>query len=406
MKQIHQFAYTIQFIDDNGRALELAKESASVYNQALDLFWQNLDNDIFLSKFDLQKYVDVPRKLLHSDAYLGALQLAHTAISTYFSALKVYKETPDAFTGQPMPPKEHKNTQMIIFKKSAIRYKENYLLLSTGDRQNPLKFRWNIDKGLPVYATITWNKESGWQLNLILEKEQNIHEFVSNRLMAIDLGIKRIATLFDEEKVITISGKIIMSLNRLRNKITAETRVKLDRLDKHSRQYKKIRRANRRVVKRIKNKIKDILHKYSRTIVNHCIANGIGRIVVGDCSDIHNETNLGKKNNQKVQQNPEQKLLKYVKDKFEVIGGVVETTPEAYTSRTCPSCGNVLKRSPAGRTFRCQCSFEYDRDGVGAINIHKKVSFGQLCCLDVVGGLAPPIGLRFKPNRDCLVHGS
>jgi putative transposase len=397
--------------------LELAKESASVYNQALDLFWQNLDNDIFLSKFDLQKYVDVPRKLLHSDAYLGALQLAHTAISTYFSALKVYKETPDAFTGQPMPPKEHKNTQMIIFKKSAIRYKENYLLLSTGDRNNPLKFRWNINNGLPVYATITWNKESGWQLNLILEKEQNIHEFVNDKLMAIDLGVKRIATLFDENQVITMSGKLVMSLNRLRNKVNAETQNKLSRLDKHSRQYKKIRRANRKVVKRVKNKIKDILHKYSRTIVNHCVENNIGKIVVGDCSDIHNGTNLGKENNQKVQQSSEQKLLHYVKYKFEDIGGTVEKVSEAYTSRTCPMCGNVLKNTPNSRVFKCcQCSFEYDRDGVGAINIHKKVSFGQRSCLDakkvsfgqrscldVVGGLTPPIGLKYHSNRDCLV---
>ena len=400
----HQFAYTIHFEDQNGKILNLAKESASVYNQAIDVFWQNLDNDKFLSKFDVQEQIDIPRKLLHSQSYQGSIQLAHTAISTYFSSLKEYKKNSNPFSGKPRAPKEHKNVQMIIFKKSAIRYKENYLLLST--KEEPLKFRWNIDKGLPVYATITWNKESGWQLNLILEKEQDIHEFVSNRLMAIDLGIKRIATLFDEEKVITISGKIIMSLNRLRNKINAQTRAKLDRLDKHSRQYKKVRRANRRVVKRIKNKIKDILHKYSRTIVNHCIANDIGKIVVGDCSDIHNETNLGKKNNQKIQQNPEQRLLKYIKDKFEVIGGVVETTPEAYTSKTCPLCGNVLKRSPAGRIFRCQCSLEYDRDGVGAINIHKKVSFDQLDWLNVVGGLTPPIGLKFKPNRDCLAHGS
>lgn len=402
MEKITQFSYNIHIQDNDNIILNLAKESAQVYNQTLDIFWQSLDNNIFLSKFDVQKYVNIKRELLHSDSYIGSIQLAHSAVSIYFNIIKKYKSNPSNFSGCPRQPKKHKNIQMIIFKKSAIRFKNGYLLLST--KNKPLKFKWNINKGLPIYATITWKKETGWQLNLILEREQNIVQFVEDKLLAIDLGIKRIAATYDKDRVILYSGKLIMSLNRLRNKINGETQSKLSGLDKHSKRYKKIKGANRRVARRINNKIRDILHKYSRVIVNYCIDNKIGTIVVGDCSGIHNEPKLGKKNNQKVVQHPEQRLLSYIKYKFEDIGGVVKTTPESYTSRTCPECGLVKKTSANGRIFKCQgCGLEYDRDGIGAINIYKKVSCGEQNELQVVGSLTLPIGFVYKQNRDCLI---
>ena len=414
MKKLTTHSYNINFTDSNDTCLNLAKESAQIYNQTLDFFWASLDNDSFLSKFDLINQVTVPRTLLHSQSYQGSIQLAHTAILIYFNIIKKYKSNPSNFSGCPRQPNQHKDIQMIIFKKSAIRFKDGYILLST--KEQPLKFRWDINKGMPIHATISWQRTTGWQLNLVLEEEKDLVEFVENKLLAIDLGIKRIATTYDLDRVILYSGKIIMSLNRLRNKINGETQVKLSGLKKHSKKYKKIKRANRKVAKRINNKIKDILHKYSRTIVNYCVENEIGTIVVGDCSSIHNAPNLGKKNNQKIVQHPEQRLLRYIKYKFEDIGGIVETIPEAYTSRTCPVCGMIKNHSPSSRIFKCQgCGFKYDRDGVGAINIYgkkvscddelqAKVSFGlDLSRLDVVGGLTPPIGWIYKSSRDCLI---
>ena len=404
MKSNHTF--TIQIKNENNSILSLAKESARVYNQSLDIFWANLDNNQFILSNDIEKLLTVQRTLLHSQSFQGSIQLASTAVQIYFKILKEYKKNPNKFSGCPRQPKEHKSIQMIIFKKSAIRFKDGFLLLST--KNEPLKFRWNINKGLPVYATITWKRETGWQLNLVLEREQDVVQFIDDKLIAIDLGIKRIAATYDLDRVILYSGKIIMSLNRLRNKTNAETQSKLSGLNKHSRKYRKIKSANRRVARRINDKIKDILHKYSRTIVNYCVENDIGTIVVGDCSGIHNDPNCGKRNNQSIVQHPEQKLLSYIRYKFEDIGGIVKTIPEAYTSRTCPYCGLVKKTSPNGRIFRCKgCGFEYDRDGVGAMNIYRnKVS----CCekrsfeRQVVGGLTPPIGSVYKQNQDCLVR--
>ncbi len=407
MEQITQRTYAISLTDNKqGRLLSLAKESAEVYNQALDIFWEEFNKGKFLSPFDLQKYVNIPRSLLQSDSYIGSLQLAHRAVSTYFAAKAAYERDPSNFTGKPMPPVEHKITQLIIFKKSAIRVRGRFLLLSTNDRKAPLKYRWDPNLGTPVFASISWDPRKGWRLNLIIEKTVDICSYVEDKILAIDLGIKRIATSFDGDQVVTYSGKIIQSLVRLRNKINAETRSKLDSLEKHSLRYKKIRRANRKVVRRIEDKMKDVLHKTSRTIVNYCEDRGIGTIVFGDCSGTHSSPNLGKETNQKVSQGAEQRLLRYVRDKFEVTGGKVQKKPENYTSRTCPACGSVKNRSPQGRIYRCKCGYEYDRDGVGAINIHRKVSFGEnwqsQFFLNVVGGLTPPLGWRYAPGQNCL----
>jgi len=86
-------------------------------------------------------------------------------------------------------------------------------------------------------------------------------------------------------------------------------------------------------------------------------------------------------------------MLEY---KAELRGMTVETTGEAYTSQTCPNCQE--RHKPSGREYRCTaCGFEHHRDGVGAINIRVK----YLGSAPVVGVMASPTGLRFKPHAKC-----
>uniref|UniRef100_UPI0036F1B106 zinc ribbon domain-containing protein n=1 Tax=Nostoc linckia TaxID=92942 RepID=UPI0036F1B106 len=51
------------------------------------------------------------------------------------------------------------------------------------------------------------------------------------------------------------------------------------------------------------------------------------------------------------------------------------------------------------RTYKCQCGFEFHRNGVGSINICKK----YLGCfyVPVLGVMASPTGLRFHPHLQC-----
>ena len=69
----------------------------------------------------------------------------------------------------------------------------------------------------------------------------------------------------------------------------------------------------------------------------------------------------------------------------------VELQDEAYTSQTCPACGE--RHKPTGREYRCKCGFRYHRDGVGSWNIRAKYlgDFGS----PVVGAMASPTGVRY-----------
>ena len=47
---------------------------------------------------------------------------------------------------------------------------------------------------------------------------------------------------------------------------------------------------------------------------------------------------------------------------------VIETN-EAYTSKTCPECGNIHKKLGSAKIFRCPtCGYEEDRDIHGSKN--------------------------------------
>jgi len=57
------------------------------------------------------------------------------------------------------------------------------------------------------------------------------------------------------------------------------------------------------------------------------------------------------------------------------------------------------KTDHKNRNYECKkCGFRYHRDGVGAINIYRKYTGGNLL---VVGLLACPTGVRFKEHLCC-----
>lgn len=398
--------YTQKIYDP--RLFYLAKESGQVYTQALIFFHRVLrKKNIFLSEKSISKFVSskVKREYLHSQSYQASYQKFLDNLKSFYKAKKAWVKNPLKFSGKPKITRKRKFFQPIQFKQSAIKFKNNHLELSLCKGLEPIKIKWTNKLSLPKFVVIRWDSSKKyWQLNCVIEKEVKKESLDLTKTLAIDLGLKRIATSFDGSNSITFSGKKIKSLTIGRNKINSKTQVKLSGLKKGSRKYNKIKRANKEVNFRIDNQIKDILHKTSRTIVNHAKKSKIGTIAIGDCSTIHTNTSCGKKNNQQIQQNPEQRLKKYIEYKFNNIGGIVETVPENYTSQTCPSCCNRYK--PQNRVYKCsKCGFKDDRDVVGAKNIYK-VSFGVdiKSKLDVIGFLTKPIGWKYKTNRNCKVN--
>ncbi len=117
--------------------------------------------------------------------------------------------------------------------------------------------------------------------------------------------------------------------------------------------------------------------------------------MIGDVRDIRQDLDVGSKNNQKLHQWSHGSIRHKLTYKAEWLGMEVALQDEHYTSRTCPMCQHVRKSKVQGRVFRCPtCHWTYHRDGVGAINIRQK----YLGSLPVIGDMAPPIGMRFRPH--------
>ena len=396
---------------------EMAKESGKIYTKAL----LNNKKGISISenKKIMAKYVKKSSnntKYLQSQSAQASYESYFTALEGYFESLKSFKKNPKKFSGEPKPPRKSKFMFKITFKKTSIRRKGGELWLSAKKPNEPIKIKWAEHLPIPTWVIISYDRFEGWNISLVVNTLDKTADIVldSSKLMSVDLGEVRVGTTFNSvnHEVKTYSGKDLRSLTRLRNKIDGRIKSKRSQYKKGSRRYKKIARVGRRIVKRIKNKQKNILHNYSSMIVKDCVANKIGSILIGDNSGTHVNTNLGK-NNQKVQQGLDRRLAEYINYKFHRVGGTSYDVPEHYTSRTCPKCRNVNKASPKGRTFICDsdvCNYTYDRDGVGCIDIMidnsriANVSFDQEYWLDVVGGLTPPIGVKLKQVRSTKVN--
>ena len=394
------FTYTYkQPITPTPLLFQMAKESGEIYSKALNL---NKEHKTFkeITKICYQDYQE-NGKVLHSQSAQASYEAFIESLKAYFKALKAFKKNPKKVSGEPKPPRKYKFLFKIEFKKTAIRFKDNFLLLSVKKPNEPIKIPWSKFLPVPHYVIINYNKFEGWNVNFILQKEITEEKLDHNKALSIDLGVKRIATAFNStnNEIKTYSGKEVMSLIRLRNVVDGRIQSKKSYYENGSRKHKKFQRAKRKIIRRIKNKQKDILHKYSRIIVNDCIKNKISKIIIGDNSGTHIDTNKGKQN-QKIQQNPEQVLAKYIEYKMKSVGGQTNFVPEPYTSRTCPKCQHINGHKTKGRIFVCDaCGFKFDRDGVGSLNIFKEnVSFDYDKWLDVVGNLTFPIGIKYSKD--------
>ena len=169
----------------------------------------------------------------------------------------------------------------------------------------------------------------------------------------------------------------------------------MDRCKQRSNRWYRLKRIKTKILAKLNAQLKDADHKITSRFISDCIKAKADTIVIGKLKGIRNRAKFSKKSNQKVHQWAFARLTSMICYKAEMAGLKVKFVSEAYTSQTCPQCGN--RKKPTNRNYHCNpCGFEYHRDGVGAINLWNKVSGFILS--PVVGVMASPIGVRFTPT--------
>ena len=149
-------------------------------------------------------------------------------------------------------------------------------------------------------------------------------------VIGIDLGLNNFATIVNNigAQPIVIKGGAVKSANQFYNKVNARLQSKKD-LQGHAFQTKK----QLRILKKRNNQIRDIFHKISRAIIEYCISNDIGTIVIGYNATWKQELALGKRNTQNFVQLPFSKLVAMIDYKAKLVGIQVILQEESYTSK-------------------------------------------------------------------------
>ncbi len=115
-----------------------------------------------------------------------------------------------------------------------------------------------------------------------------------NNTLAIDLGVDNLCTCATNSgNAFIVDGKRLKSINQWANKENS----RLQRI-KDKQKNKNITKAQRKLWSKRNNRVNDYLNKSVKIIIDYCLNNNIGTIVVGYNPTIQREVNLGKANNQ------------------------------------------------------------------------------------------------------------
>jgi len=363
---------------------ELSHECGVLYSQTLVFFWRTVRHrGIWLKEKHLKRLFTSHKLHAHtSDA----------CVEAFFASLKSWRERKKAGSPDAHPPRRRKWYFRIEYKRSAMSLKDGKLRLSNGRGNAPLILDWAWD--LPQTVVIHW---TGTQYEAIAtyKQEQPVAQPQGEKVAGIDLGEVHMAVSHDGEHTHILNGRLLRSKRQYRNKLQAKLNSRIDGLmKKGSRGRKKLIASKKRQLKKIEHQIKDIEHKQTTRFISTLRENGVQTVAIGDVRDIRQDNDVGHTNNQKIHQWSHGSVRFKLTYKAERLGMQVALQEEHYTSRTCPYCGYVRSKVK-GRVFACpKCKWTYHRDGVGAINIRQKY-LGQF---PVVGAMAPPTGIRFRPH--------
>ncbi|MBY9005499.1 MAG: transposase [Candidatus Lokiarchaeota archaeon] len=289
----------------------------------------------------------------------------------FFNSLKEWKKNPAKFQGIPkLPYYKRKNGQNVVYFTSLqCRLKEGFVLLT--EKMEKLRFpRIKTDlKSVKGVRIVPFGDR--YNVELIYDYESRDLHLNDINALGIDLGINNIVTASDNmgNKPLIIKGGVIKSINQFYNK-------QLSKYKSMAKKCNKMEMTNRikKLHRKRNNKVKDFFHKTSRKVVNYCISNNIGSIIIGYNERWKQEINIGKKNNQNFVSVPFLKLVQQIEYKSEMVGIIVIRTSEEYTSQMCSSCGVIRK---ANRKYRglyvCKdCGMVLNADVNASINILQK----------------------------------
>ena len=148
--------------------------------------------------------------------------------------------------------------------------------------------------------------------------------------LALDLGINNLVTAVSSKgETFIIDGRRLKSINQWFNKKNA----RLQSIKDKQHFGKKTTNRQKALARRRNNRINDYMNKTARRVIDYCIDNDIGTLVVGYNETFQKYSNIGRRNNQTFVNIPYGKLRDKLEYLCELNGIILVMQEESYTSK-------------------------------------------------------------------------
>jgi len=244
-----------------------------------------------------------------------------------------------------------------------------------------------------------------FEVEFISEVQETPIETKPESAISIDLGLDNLATCVDTNGAsFILDGKPLKSFNQWFNKENARLQSIKD--------LQKIKGTTERQARLVINrnaKVRDYLNKAARHIINHCIKQGIDKLVVGFNIEMKQSINIGSRNNQNFVQIPHSGFRFKLKALCERYGVKYVEQEESYTSKASFLDGDIIpmfnadnpkKHEFSGKRvkrglYRTQHGVLVNADCNGAANILRKSKHNALSGVSS-GCLAQPLRVKIS----------
>lgn len=249
---------------------------------------------------------------------------------SYFKAKKKWYTDKGGMTGEPKMPTYHTKGG-----KCTATCSNEECVIKNGEARLPkTKIRCrlgNVEGRLKEVKVIPSN--GIFVLSFVLEQPDfEKPKLDPNRIFAIDFGVNNFAAITNNAGLpcVLFKGGAIKAVNQWFNKKLAE---EMSRQTAGTTNKAQTSPVIQRLSQRRENQLSDYMHKTARQIIDSCIRNNIGSIVIGLSSKWKQGCEMGKVNNQNFVQIPFTKFVRYMQYLAEWYGINLIVREESYTSK-------------------------------------------------------------------------
>jgi len=304
-------------------------DNISEYKHLIKSFVYNEKVYYIIKEYDLIKELtkqnQVDYRMLPPQTSQQIIKELYVNWKSFNKSMKEYVVNSNKFRGKPKMPnyKKKNGRSAVIFTNQQARLHNGFITFPKKVNLKSLRTKVSNICQVRILPQATCNV-----IEVVYKKEVIEHELDNNLYVGIDLGVNNLATLTSNKQgmiPLLINGRSLKSINQYFNKKLAKLHSFVGNKGTSNRIRKLIHKRN--------NKVFTYLHKTSRIIIDYCVENQIGIIVIGYNKEWKIEVNLGKANNQNFVGIPFNTLVKQIEYKAEENGIKTVRQEESYTSK-------------------------------------------------------------------------